>query len=93
VFEQRFWIICAIYAIGFSFSAFDHTDFIVALRQLIEPSFTPSSPQAKNFTRLVSAAGALLVFVAAALRTLGAAYRRTKIVHDTSQHSEALGEA
>jgi Phospholipid methyltransferase len=38
----------------------------------------------------VIATGALLVFLAAALRTWGAAYLRTSVVHDTVQHSEAL---
>jgi protein-S-isoprenylcysteine O-methyltransferase Ste14 len=42
------------------------------------------------FTRIVIAAGALLVFLGAGLRTWGAAYLRTEVVHDTAQHSEAL---
>jgi protein-S-isoprenylcysteine O-methyltransferase Ste14 len=42
------------------------------------------------FTRIVILAGALLVFLAAGLRTWGAAYLRTEVVHDTAQHSEAL---
>ena len=42
------------------------------------------------FTRIVIATGALLIFLAAGLRTWGAAYLRTEVVHDTAQHSEAL---
>ena len=42
------------------------------------------------FSRIVMGAGALLVFLAAGLRTWAAAYLRTDIVHDTAQHSEAL---
>jgi Phospholipid methyltransferase len=38
----------------------------------------------------VIAIGALLVFLSAALRTWGAAYLRTEIVHDAAQHSDAL---
>ncbi len=87
-FEKRFWIICAIYLAGFCLSVFDHTPFIVALRHLIAPSVTPGS--AERFARIVILCGSLLVFLAAALRTWGAAYLRTEIVHDTSQHSEAL---
>ena len=34
--------------------------------------------------------GSLLVFFAAGLRTWGAAYLRTEVVHDIAQHSEAL---
>jgi protein-S-isoprenylcysteine O-methyltransferase Ste14 len=89
-FEKRFWIICAIYLIGFCISAFDHNPFIVALRHLIAPSISPGIPQAIMFARIVILAGALLVFLAAGLRTWGAAYLRTEVVHDTAQHSEAL---
>jgi protein-S-isoprenylcysteine O-methyltransferase Ste14 len=89
-FEKRFWIICAIYFIGFSLSAFDHLSFIAALRHLIAPSVAVGSTQATMFARIVIGAGALLVFFAAALRTWGAAYLRTEVVHDTAQHSEAL---
>jgi protein-S-isoprenylcysteine O-methyltransferase Ste14 len=89
-FEKRFWIICAIYLTGFCVSAFDHVPFIVALRHLIAPSIAHGIPQAIIFARIVILAGALLVFLAAGLRTWGAAYLRTEVVHDTAQHSEAL---
>jgi protein-S-isoprenylcysteine O-methyltransferase Ste14 len=89
-FERRFWIILAIYVVGFSLSAFDHTGFIVGLRHLIAPSIAPHTPEAAVFGHVVIGAGALLVFLAAALRTWGAAYLRTDVVHDTAQHSEAL---
>lgn len=42
------------------------------------------------FTRIVIVGGALLIFLAAGLRTWAAAYLRTEVVHDTAQHSEAL---
>ena len=42
------------------------------------------------FARIVIVAGALLVFLGAGLRTWGAAYLRTEVVHDTAQHSQAL---
>ncbi len=89
-FERRFWIITGIYAVAFSLSAFDHTSFIVGLRHLIAPSITRGSPQAIMFSRIVILAGGLLVFLTAVLRTWGAAYLRTEVVHDTAQHSEAL---
>lgn len=89
-FEKRFWIIFAIYFAGFSLSAFDHVSFVVALRHLIAPSAAAGSAQATMFARIVIATGALLVFFAAGLRTWGAAYLRTEVVHDTAQHSEAL---
>ena len=89
-FEKRFWIICAIYFVGFFLSAFDRTPFIVALRHSIAPSIARGSVDADTFARVAITIGALLVFLSAALRTWGAAYLRTEIVHDTAQHSDAL---
>src|SRR6266513_5768510 len=89
-FEKRFWLICAIYLVAFLLSVFDHTPFIVALRHLIAPSITRGSPDAGAFARIVILTGALFVFLSAALRTWGAAYLRTEVVHDTAQHSQAL---
>jgi protein-S-isoprenylcysteine O-methyltransferase Ste14 len=89
-FEKRFLIICAIYFVGFFLSVFDHTPFIVALRHSIAPSITRGSVDADTFARAVIAIGALLVFLSASLRTWGAAYLRTEIVHDTAQHCDAL---
>jgi protein-S-isoprenylcysteine O-methyltransferase Ste14 len=89
-FEKRFWIICAIYFVGFSLSVFDQVPFIAGLRHLIAPSVIPGSAEAERFSRIVILFGSLLVFLAAALRTWGAAYLRTEVAHDTAQHSEAL---
>lgn len=89
-FEHRFWIITAIYVAGFTLSAVDHTPFIVWLRHLIEPSITRGTAAAQTFSRIVIGAGALLVFLSAMIRTWGAAYLRTDVVHDTAQHSDAL---
>src|SRR3954470_1190988 len=89
-FERRFWIICAIYLLGFGLSVFDKTSFVAGLRHLIAPSVARGSVEAIMFGRIVIAIGALLIFTAAALRTWAAAYLRTDIVHDSRQHSEAL---
>jgi protein-S-isoprenylcysteine O-methyltransferase Ste14 len=89
-FNKRLWIICAIYFAGFYLSKFDHVPFTAALRHLIAPSIRGGSPQATTFTRVVIAAGALLIFLAAGLRTWAAAYLRSAVVHDTAQHAETL---
>src|SRR6266568_490476 len=89
-FEHRFWIIMAIYAVAFSIRVFDHLPFIVVLRHLIAPSIGRGTREAETFARIVIAAGALLVFLAAVIRTWGAAYLKTDVVHDTAQHSETL---
>ena len=89
-FEKRLWVITGIYAVAFSIRVFDHLPFIVVLRHLIAPSIGRGTREAETFARIVIAAGALLVFLAAAIRTWGAAYLKTDVVHDTAQHSEAL---
>src|ERR1700716_921602 len=70
-FEKRFWIICAIYFIGFALSGIDHTSFIAAVRNLVAPSISHGSPEADQFARIVIPIGTLLVFLTATLRTWG----------------------
>jgi protein-S-isoprenylcysteine O-methyltransferase Ste14 len=89
-FEQRFWIIGAIFWAGFSLSFIDHRNFSVAMLHLVAPSIDPDSAGGITRLRWIFAGGALLVFLAAALRTWSTAYLRTEIVHDAKQHSEAL---
>jgi protein-S-isoprenylcysteine O-methyltransferase Ste14 len=89
-FEQRFWIIGLIFWLGFSLAAVDHTNFAVALLHVIAPAIDPDSTRGNELLRMVFASGAILVFVAAMLRTWATAYLRTEIVHDQSQHSETL---
>ncbi len=88
-FEHRFWIIAAIFGIGFALSAFD-ISAIVALRHLIAPGIKPGNPGAAMFAHGVIGLGTLLTAGAAMLRTWGSAYLRTEVVHDTNQHAEAL---
>lgn len=87
-FEKRFWIVAAIYFVGFCFFQFD-ISAIAAFRHLLAPILGRDIHPA-SFSRIVIACGALIVFTAATLRTWASAYLRTEIVHDTSQHSEML---
>src|SRR5690349_20674404 len=89
-FEQRFWVIGLVFFLGFSLTALDQTNAAVGLLRLIAPSLAPDSPRAALAIRLIFGAGAAVVFLAAMLRTWATAYLRTEIVHDASQHSEAL---
>ena len=82
-FERRFWIIAAIFVIGFSLS--HDSSFTGQLRHWTAPRADP-----RLFTRVVIFLGALLVASTAALRTWGAAYLKSDIVHDPQQHSENL---
>jgi len=79
----------AIYFTGFALSGNDHTSFVVWIRHLIAPSIRNSS-EAEMFAQIIFLFGALLIFLAAAIRTWGAAYLRTDVVHDTAQHSDVL---
>lgn len=89
-FARRFWIITAIYFTAFALSGFDQMPFIAWIRHGIAPSIARNGAAAEMFARIVFAIGALLVFISAGIRTWGAAYLRTDIVHDTAQHSDAL---
>ena len=89
-FEQRFWIIGVIFGVGFWLYAIDNTNAAVGLLRLIAPGVDPNSGAGNGAAQFVFGAGALLVFVAAWLRTWATAYLRTEVVHDMTQHSEAL---
>ena len=89
-FEQRFWIIGAIFWVGFGLYQIDHTNFAVWLLHVLAPSVNPDSDHGNNLLRIIFAGGALLVFSAAALRTWATAYLRTEVVHDMSQHSDSI---
>lgn len=89
-FEQRFWIIGAIFGLGFGFYNLDHTNFAIWLVHLFAPAANINGERGTNLARLVFGAGALLVFVSAIIRTWATAYLRTEIVHDMAQHSEGL---
>jgi protein-S-isoprenylcysteine O-methyltransferase Ste14 len=89
-FEQRFWIIGAIFGLGFALYAVDGTNVAVGVLRAIAPSIDPDSDAGNNMIRVVFAVGAALVFVAAFLRTWATASLRTEVVHDATQHSEML---
>ncbi len=89
-FAQRFWIIGFIFGASFFLSNFDHVSMIAASRHALAPTLIADTPAAVRFGDRVIAAGATLVFLAAILRTWATAYLHTDVVHDTSEHAEAL---
>jgi protein-S-isoprenylcysteine O-methyltransferase Ste14 len=89
-FEQRFWIIGMIFFVGFALSSVDHVYFVVGLLHLLAPRVDPDSARGLFLLRLIFGAGAVLLFLAAVLRTWATACLRTEVVHDARQHSEAL---
>jgi protein-S-isoprenylcysteine O-methyltransferase Ste14 len=89
-FEQRFWIMGIIISIGFFLYFADRANFAAGLLNLLAPTIDLDGRRGIFFLRLIFGAGAVLIFLAAMLRTWATAYLRTEIVHDSSQHSEAL---
>jgi protein-S-isoprenylcysteine O-methyltransferase Ste14 len=89
-FKARFFVIGIIYWLGFFLYRFDKVNFGVGLLRLLAPDSDPDSAQAEFWLRVIFFAGALLVFLAAMLRTWATAYLRTEVVHDAGLHSEAL---
>ena len=89
-FEYRFWIIGALFGVAFGLYNVDHTNFAVALLHWIAPALDPDSARGTLWLRMIFGFGALSVFLAAVLRTWATAYLRAEIVHDPSQHAEAL---
>ena len=89
-FEQRFWFIGFIFALGFFLYNVDKTNAALWLLHVAAPSVDPNSDHGNNLARSIFVAGALLVFLAAAFRTWATAYLKTEVVHDQVQHSEDL---
>lgn len=89
-FKARFFIIGMIYWIGFFLYRFDPVNTGVGLLRWLAPGMDPDSARGEFWLRGLFFAGALLVFLAAMLRTWATAYLRTEVVHDAGLHSEAL---
>jgi protein-S-isoprenylcysteine O-methyltransferase Ste14 len=90
-FNNRFWVIGAIFALGFApLYQVDNVNFAMGLLHWLAPSLNLDSARGNLWVRLVFAGGALLIFLAALLRTWATAYLRTEVVHDPSIHSEGL---
>jgi protein-S-isoprenylcysteine O-methyltransferase Ste14 len=91
-FRYRFWFICLAYFMGFGCYRFDSLNVAAALARWI---FRASDPRlhslaAHHALQAMFAGGAMLVAAAAWIRTWGAAYLRTEVVHDTVVHAERL---
>jgi protein-S-isoprenylcysteine O-methyltransferase Ste14 len=90
-FRYRFFLIGAIYLLGFSCYAFDHVNTGVAItRLLLGHPIQLNLGHDQTILQLVFGFGALLAFAAAALRTWAAAYLKSEVVHDLDLRSEAL---
>lgn len=86
-FRYRSLVVLAIYFTGLSFYGFDHanvvSDAIAHTVGLVEPN-------ANFLTHALFGTGALLVFLAAALRTWAAAYLQSNTVQDPAMHLDSI---
>lgn len=90
-FRYRFFLIGAIYAIAFSCYSFDHVNAGYAIAwSLLGHRPLETAAHDRVVVHCIFGAGALLAIAAAAIRTWGAAYLKSTVVHDLDLHSEAL---
>jgi len=90
-FRHRFWIIGLIFLLAFNCYLLDHMNAGEALARLLVGAPVDLHPaHFRLFLHLVFVFGAVLAVVAAALRTWGAAYLKSEVVHDLDLHNEAL---
>jgi len=90
-FRHRFWVILAIYAAGFWCYVFDHETTAVALAaRLAGHPLQFDSAADRHVLQAVFGVAAVLAILAALLRTWGAAYLQSEVVHDPNLRAEAL---
>ncbi|MFY9692000.1 MAG: isoprenylcysteine carboxylmethyltransferase family protein [Candidatus Acidiferrales bacterium] len=86
-FRYRSWIIALLYTLGFWAYSIDHVN---SVQYVIRETFGPHYPRESLLLHLAFAFAALLVGLGALIRTWGAAYLRSNIVHDANLHSDTL---
>jgi protein-S-isoprenylcysteine O-methyltransferase Ste14 len=90
-FKNRFWIIGGIFGLCFGAPhVFDRVNAAEALVRLVRPALNPESLDYRYQIQGVFFAGAVLVFIAAGLRTWATAYLKGSVVHDASLHSDRV---
>jgi protein-S-isoprenylcysteine O-methyltransferase Ste14 len=90
-FRYRFWLIVLIFSVGFWLYAIDHVNAGEAVAQWIAGHVLQSQHMAdRSLLRAVFGCGALVVILAALIRTWAAAYLQSKVVHDSNLHAETL---
>jgi len=87
-FRHRWWMIASIFAAGFLAYSVDPMNCGEAIVRWLAKHFGTAASD--NAYRLVFAAGALLLFVAAFLRTWGTSYLQAEVMRDSRVHAERL---
>jgi protein-S-isoprenylcysteine O-methyltransferase Ste14 len=90
-FRYRFWLIALVYSVGFWCYAIDHVNAGESMAQRIAGHALQSQRVAdRTLLRVVFGCGALVVVLAALIRTWAAAYLRSEVVHDSNLHADVL---
>lgn len=82
-FRYRSLIMLTIYFAGLSFYGFDHVNVV---SYLVDLTVGRGTPDARLLTHAAFGIGALLVFLAASMRTWAAAYLQSNTVQDPAMH-------
>ena len=86
-FRNRFWIITAIFWLGFSVYRLDPVNAASAAGAWVAARL--GRPEAHS-AQIVLGVGALITLIAAAIRTWASSFLRSSVVHDRALHSERL---
>jgi protein-S-isoprenylcysteine O-methyltransferase Ste14 len=90
-YKNRFWVIGIIFGLTFwLFGRLDHSNLAESLVRALRPELNPDSLDYRCQLQGAFVAGAVLVFIAAQLRTWATAYLNATIVHDAPMHSDQL---
>jgi protein-S-isoprenylcysteine O-methyltransferase Ste14 len=90
-FRYRFWFIAGLFAVAFMSYGFDHVNVSAALSRAIFGTGGSRNPDLiDGYARGFFVLGALLVGVAALVRSWAEAYLHSSIVHDMDLHSDSL---
>lgn len=85
-FRYRFWLIAAVFWLGFTLYAIDHVNVVVRAENWLGV-YPDARPEVE---RMVFGIGAGLTFINALLRSWATAYLRSELVHDSALHAERL---
>ena len=87
-FRNRWWIFFALFSVAFFLYAFDHVNFGIALTDWVAKLRGVTATD--NSYRITFGCGALLLALAALVRTWGTSYLQADVMRDIAVHTEKL---
>lgn len=88
-FRYRFWIICAIFWLGFQLSWFDHSHVYSRLARWMA-GVPRGADYPLRYAQIAIGLGAVVCVLASLVRTWAGAYLHSSIIHDINFHSDHL---